>query len=488
VEPTGDKARNWLRYNSTNNPPIFSCYASGQADVSIYKEDVAGYTTDPACVTYKVTTCTSINNGTISVDPTTVDPYGSATVTFAPASGYMLQAVTVTSGTATVGAPSYTTNQISGGTVRITDIQSDIEVCATFVEIPYYKVTFVDMNNGNSTQEVSQSGFGADITAPSTASDGCDATWTFVGWAPSNSLTGATEEPDGLVAPGGTISGSQITSNDLTYYSVYSNSSDGTPPFSIGKSGTYYFKAITENSDVYYATGEFTGSDRYNTNSTPNIPFLLTYNSVTGKYTIKNTLSNKYLAPDSYDENALAEQDASYGWDVIQPTLYADKGINAQAKTGEYLFSYTKSDGTSVRYLYCNESYFDSWSRDNSKYALYLEPASEMRYYNASSCTELVTMTFDVPADAELTYADGYPEGYYKYSEKKYVSNFPTLTYEGWTFIGWTAGESYNDDQIGDANLDDENSSPNAPSETIYKTGGETYYLKADVKTGSACN
>ena len=29
--------RNWLRYNSTNNPPIFSCYSSGQADIVIYK-------------------------------------------------------------------------------------------------------------------------------------------------------------------------------------------------------------------------------------------------------------------------------------------------------------------------------------------------------------------------------------------------------------------------------------------------------------------
>ena len=478
IKAQGSNTRNCLRYNSGSS--IFSCYASGQEDVSIYKESITGYTTDPECVMYNVTLCTP-TNGTISVDKTIVDPYGSATVTFAPASGYMLHAVTVTSGTAIVGAPSYTTSQICGGTVTISNIQSDIEVCATFVEIPYYKVTFVDVNDGSSTQIVQQEAFGADITAPTTASDGCDGGWTFIGWAPSNSLTGATEEPDGLVAPGGTISGSLITDNSLTYYSVYSNSSDGTPPFSIGKSGTYYFKAIIENSDVYYATGEFTGSDRYNTNSTPNIPFLLTYNSVTGKYTIKNTLSNKYLAPDSYDENALAEQDASYGWDVIQPTLYADKGVNAQAKTGEYLFNYTKSDGKSVRYLYCNGSYFDSWTKDYSKYALYLEPASEMHYYNASSCTELVTMTFDVPADAELTYENGYPEGYYKDSEKKNVSTFPTLTYEGWTFIGWTAGASYTD-QIGDENLDDENSSSDSPSATIYKTGGaETYYLGADV-------
>ena len=33
--------KNWLRYNSTNNTPIFSAYASGQQDVSIYKLPVA---------------------------------------------------------------------------------------------------------------------------------------------------------------------------------------------------------------------------------------------------------------------------------------------------------------------------------------------------------------------------------------------------------------------------------------------------------------
>ena len=37
IKAQGDNARNWLRYNSTNNPPIFSCYGSGQADVCIYK-------------------------------------------------------------------------------------------------------------------------------------------------------------------------------------------------------------------------------------------------------------------------------------------------------------------------------------------------------------------------------------------------------------------------------------------------------------------
>ena len=33
--------RSWLRFNNSNNPKIFSCYGSGQTDVSIYKVDIA---------------------------------------------------------------------------------------------------------------------------------------------------------------------------------------------------------------------------------------------------------------------------------------------------------------------------------------------------------------------------------------------------------------------------------------------------------------
>ena len=44
IKSTGSYSRNWLRYNSSNNPPIFSCYSSEQADVCLYKyvEETAG--------------------------------------------------------------------------------------------------------------------------------------------------------------------------------------------------------------------------------------------------------------------------------------------------------------------------------------------------------------------------------------------------------------------------------------------------------------
>lgn len=40
VKAQGDKTRNLLRYNAANNPPIFSCYASDQNDICIYKKSI----------------------------------------------------------------------------------------------------------------------------------------------------------------------------------------------------------------------------------------------------------------------------------------------------------------------------------------------------------------------------------------------------------------------------------------------------------------
>lgn len=37
------KDKNWLRFNKDNEPKIFSCYSSGQADVSLYKVNTASY-------------------------------------------------------------------------------------------------------------------------------------------------------------------------------------------------------------------------------------------------------------------------------------------------------------------------------------------------------------------------------------------------------------------------------------------------------------
>ena len=37
IKSAGSYTRNWMRYNASNNPPLFACYASGQTDICIYK-------------------------------------------------------------------------------------------------------------------------------------------------------------------------------------------------------------------------------------------------------------------------------------------------------------------------------------------------------------------------------------------------------------------------------------------------------------------
>lgn len=69
IKAQGTSTHNWLRYNSTNNPPIFSCYGSGQADVVIYKlvSDTNGDTPCAHANTTTATTATCTETGTQTV-------------------------------------------------------------------------------------------------------------------------------------------------------------------------------------------------------------------------------------------------------------------------------------------------------------------------------------------------------------------------------------------------------------------------------------
>ena len=90
IKAQGGNTRNWLRYNSSNNPPIFSCYGSGQTDVAIYKLVVAGgdegehvhnytweITTAATCTTdgEKTFTCSVCNHSYEEVIPATGHKY-----------------------------------------------------------------------------------------------------------------------------------------------------------------------------------------------------------------------------------------------------------------------------------------------------------------------------------------------------------------------------------------------------------------------------
>ena len=71
IKAQGTNTRNWLRYNASNTPPIFSTYSSGQADVSIYKyvapeaEECTHENTTTATV---AATCTTAGSVTVTCD------------------------------------------------------------------------------------------------------------------------------------------------------------------------------------------------------------------------------------------------------------------------------------------------------------------------------------------------------------------------------------------------------------------------------------
>lgn len=484
------QTRKYLWYNPTND--VFCCYASnydnnGGKKTSIFQRSVSNYTTSPACTTYSVSLCTPApSNGTISASPTTVSPNGYTVVTFAPSSGYMLDAVTVTSGTADEpAAPVYSSGPTSGGTVRINNISSDITVCATFKAIPLYTVTFVDVDNGNATQTRTQASYGGSVTSPSTSSSSahapCDATWSFVGWAPSNTLSGETTEPTGFIAAGETIDGASIT-GATTYYSVYTNSSDGTTDFTPGKSGNYYLYALDGVTKHYAttwanATKLYDGYDNFATY--PKSVLTLTYNSVTGKYKIYNTTIKQ---SDGSDKSGYFYQSINSSKDITvnEESNYTEFTITTGVADGSYRITYSYWANSVLKTG--NFGYGSGFQGYAAGYDVYFEPATSLYYYNASSCTELVTMTFHPIAGGDPTWADGHPKAEYTDVAKGTISTFPTDSYDGWTFLGWTAGTSYNDNREGAGEtLNEDNASATAPSQTIYSTGGNSYNLNADI-------
>ena len=97
VKALGGNTRNWMRYNNSN--AIFSCYASGQTDICIYKLVGEYIVKDPA-ISF------SVENVTITNDATS----GSATVTATNATNWTITPST----TATwIKSISYASNKIS---------------------------------------------------------------------------------------------------------------------------------------------------------------------------------------------------------------------------------------------------------------------------------------------------------------------------------------------------------------------------------------
>ena len=110
VKAQGANTRNWMRFNSSNNPVLFSCYASGQADICIYK----------------------VGAGVVDPDPEPIETV--ATPTASPAAGEVEKGTQVSFACATEGATIYykTTGDYQAYTAPVTvDADTTFTVKAT---------------------------------------------------------------------------------------------------------------------------------------------------------------------------------------------------------------------------------------------------------------------------------------------------------------------------------------------------------------------
>ena len=66
IKAQGTNTRNWLRYNPNNGTPIFSCYASGQNDICIYKVGSGVVDPDPEPIETVATPTASVASGAVA--------------------------------------------------------------------------------------------------------------------------------------------------------------------------------------------------------------------------------------------------------------------------------------------------------------------------------------------------------------------------------------------------------------------------------------
>ncbi len=257
VKFQGTNTRNLLKYNS--NSDIFSCYASGQQDIFIYKKVEAAV--DKA---YDVTVATGLTGGSVDADPKgtkVVDSGDEITVTATPATGYDLSAWNIT-GVSESMTSLGTTNP---ATVTAT---GNVNVSANFTQHNYTISTAVNPSNaatdGNSCAVWMQSGFTL-IENVATATYGA-------------TVSVKLHTSNGWMVDGISITG--VNANDITL----TNTEDD------GKTYSFPMPAqditITGNFTPYRPTlsmaGRFNGNTNWRTSGGPEF----TYNSSNDEYTL----------------------------------------------------------------------------------------------------------------------------------------------------------------------------------------------------------
>ena len=323
-----------------------------------------------------------------------------------------------------------------------------------------YTVTLMD--NGAKRDELTEEYFGAGVNLPEGNNCTPSSEFTFVGWTESAvQLNGDPVRPATATLH---AAGAYTPTSDITLYSVYSSTIDGCDDFAAGVSGAY---TMYYNGSTYATTAGTSGSYTGATSGTAEVFYIAYAPSHTG-YTISTSAG--YLGW-NHDGSELTKGNTTpYYWKI--------SGSSSNWVITPEPSAYTKqlksSDGNKFQ-LYAA----------NTGGTLLLQKSAMTYYFNTAIC-----------GDNRITFHDGggaisgtptTPDGS-TWNSTTYVlsglencdkvTDFPTASYDGWTFVGWST-EDYSNSGKHVADYAEENASTDEPDGSIiYKTGGNSYTVR----------
>lgn len=432
------------------------------------------YSINPVCgTTYDITKGSCTPNNTVldasshycdfSLSTTSVSSGGSVTVTLTPNDDYTYNASSVTitgGGSASIGNITETAGVI---TCNITGITADMTVNVTYVARPKYTVTLYD--NGVQRTTLTEEHYNAGVTLPSGNNCTPGSSFTFEGWTESAvELNADPVRPATLHA-----AGSYVPTSDITLYSVYSKSVAGCDDFAAGVSGAYKF---TDKASSKYALVT-ANEHRYDKGSSGTAEvFYVAYTPAHSAYTIRTSLGYLGWQGGVGSEELTKNNSTPYYWTIREGTGTA---------AGYWQF---KPVGVSGKQFSGNNTYFNIHS-DATAYFIKLDKIAMKYYYNTAICEEskitfhdgggTISGTPTTPTGASWNSGTHVLSGL---EDCDKITTFPTASYDGWTFIGWST-EDYSNSGKHTADYAEENASTDEPDGSeIYKTGGNSYVVR----------
>ena len=470
-----DATTYFLQINKSNYQ--FKCYAGTQWPAYFYRKKVAGttyYATNPASCDVPDDIEVSYDDNKAHAGGQTIDNMPSGTTL--PFTDYPNFA-SYTVGSAPDDPTGYHfagwntqadgngDDYTAGSSVTTFGYRETITLYAKWERV--YTVTLYD--NGVKRTELIQASAGAAVDLPAGNNCGVGSPFSFVGWTESAielnadpvRPAAATLHATGDYTPEG---------GDITLYSVYSRSVDGCDDFAAGVSGAYIMQDKASSNYAIVTANEHR-YDKNASNTNAEI-FYIAYSTAKSAYTIRTSLGYLGWSGGAGDEELTKNNTTPYYWTITE------------GASGYWNF---QPIGASTKQFSGNGTYFNLHS-NGTKYYIQLTKNAMTYYYNTALC-----------GDAKITFHDGggsisgtptTPGGASWNSTTHVLSGledcdkittFPTASYDGWTFVGWSTEDYTNSGKhtAGTVHYSDENASTDEPDASIiYKTGGNPFVVR----------